>query len=140
MRLVLDTDVVVAALRSPSGASAYLLDEIDSGKSVLLLSVALTLEYEAVCRRPQHRLAAGLNHQGLDEFLNQLIDIAEPVSIGFIWRPLLEDPNDEMVLEAAVNGQADALVTFNRRHYGNAPSRFGIELLSPGEVLWRIRT
>lgn len=140
MRLVLDTDVVIAAMRSPSGASAYVLDEIDSGKSVLLLSVALTLEYEAVCRRPKHQLAAGLSDRGVDDFLNQLVDIAEPVSIGYVWRPLLEDPNDEMVLEAAINGRADALVTFNRRHFGDVPMRFGINLLAPGEVLWRIRT
>ena len=57
--------------------------------------------------------------------------MAEPVKTHFLWRPQLRDPGDEMVLEAAVNGRADALVTFNLRDFGSAPSRFGVELLLP---------
>lgn len=60
------------------------------------------------------------------------------MSIWFLWRPLLRDPADEMVLEVAINGRADALVTFNRRDFGNAPARFGIEVLSPQEALKRM--
>lgn len=138
-RIVLDTDVVVAALRSPQGASAALLQCIDQGLSTLLLSVPLALEYEAVCRLPEHRLATGLSMEDIDVFINTLIGLAEPVNIHFLWRPQLRDAGDEMVLETAVNGRAKALVTFNQRDYGSAPEFFGIQVLLPREALRRIK-
>ncbi|MDX1574611.1 MAG: PIN domain-containing protein [Kiloniellales bacterium] len=137
--MVLDTDVLVAAMRSPKGASAALLRELDSGNGTLLLNVALALEYEATCQLTEHRLAAGLSVGETDSFLNGVIAMAEPVERSFFWRPQLRDPGDEMVLEAAVNGRAQALVTFNRRDYGTAAQRFGIEILLPADALRRIR-
>ena len=106
---------------------------------MLLLSVPLALEYEAVCHKAEHRLAAGLSERQVDIFVNAVIAMAEPVETHFLWRPQLRDPNDEMVLEAAVNGRADALVTFNLRDFGNVPRRFGVELLLPREAIGRIR-
>jgi predicted nucleic acid-binding protein len=138
VRLVLDTDVVVAAMRSPAGASAAILRSIRLGRSSLLLSVPLALEYEAVCQKAEQRLAAGLSEREVDIFVSAVIAMAEPVASHFLWRPQLHDPNDEMVLEAAVNGRAEALVTFNVRDYGDAPSRFGVDLLLPREALGRI--
>ncbi len=140
MRLVLDTDVVVAALRSPKGASAAVLRLLDAGRVTILLSVALALEYEAVCHLPEHRLASGLATSEVTLFVNTLIALAEPVHVHFLWRPQLRDAGDEMVLETAVNGRADALVTFNRQDYAAIPSRFGIDLLLPREILRRIPT
>jgi len=75
----------------------------------------------------------------MSRFLNAVIGMAEPVHTHFLWRPLLRDPNDEMVLEAAVNGRADAVVTFNVRDYGTAPSRFGVNVLLPREAMARIK-
>jgi len=72
--------------------------------------------------------------------IDAFVGIAEPVEVHYQWRPQLNDAGDEMVLEAAVNGQADAIVTFNRRDYGRIPSRFGIELLNPVDALRRIGT
>ena len=72
-------------------------------------------------------------------FVEGVIAMAEAVDTHFLWRPQLRDPNDEMVLEAAVNGRADALVTFNLRDFRNAPDRFGVELLLPRETLKRIK-
>ena len=72
--------------------------------------------------------------------VSALCAVAEPVRTRFLWRPQLRDPADEMVLEAAINGNADALVTFNQRDFGNAPGRFGIVMLSPQEALRRIAT
>jgi predicted nucleic acid-binding protein len=131
---------VVAALRSPRGASAALLRGIDGGLSTLLLSVPLALEYEAVCQLPEHRLVAGLSREDVDRFINTLIGLAEPVDVHFLWRPQLRDPGDEMVLETAVNGRAEALVTFNQRDYGRVPESFGTEVLLPREALRRIKT
>jgi putative PIN family toxin of toxin-antitoxin system len=139
MRLVVDTDVIVAALRSPSGASAALLVLLLKQQATMLLSVALVLEYETTCLLPEHRLAAGAKERDVQILIDALVSASEPVEVHYQWRPQLTDAGDEMVLEAAVNGQADAIVTFNRKDYGAGPSRFGIEVLSPADALSRIR-
>ena|SRR5690348_2480076 len=139
MKVVLDTDVVVAAMRSPSGASAAILREARQGKITLLVSVPLAVEYEAICSEAEHRLAAGLSDSEVEIFLDAVLAMAEPVMTHFLWRPQLRDPGDEMVLEAAVNGQADLLVTFNVRDFGPVPSRFGIEVMIPRDAIERIR-
>jgi putative PIN family toxin of toxin-antitoxin system len=137
--VVLDTDVVVAAMRSPSGASAAILRAARHGHPTLLVSVGLALEYEAICAQAEHRLASGLSEREVDVFVTAVIAMAEPVETHYLWRPQLRDPGDEMVLEAAVNGRADALVTFNVRDYGKTPAAFGIEILLPREALGKIR-
>lgn len=136
---MVDTDVVVAAMRSPRGASSELLRRIDDGKAVMLLTVALALEYEAVCTLAEHRLASGLSASDVALYVDGLIGMAEPVTAFFRWRPQLRDPGDELVLEAAVNGQADAIVTFNESHLREARKNFGIEVVRPAEVLRRIK-
>ena len=136
---MLDTDAVVAAMRSPTGASAAIIRAVRQGQATLLLSVPLAMEYEAVCRRPEHRLEAGLSSREVEIFLDAIVAMAEPVNTHFLWRPQLRDPNDEMVLEAAVNGRADALVTFNLRDYGTAASQFGVEVLLPRDAIARIK-
>ena len=134
----MDTDAIVAAVRSPTGASAAIIRKARRGKIALLLSVPLAMEYEAVCVRPEHQLAAGLSEQEVRIFVDAVIAIAEPVKIHYLWRPQLRDPSDEMVLETAVNGRANLLITFNVRDYGTAPARFGIEVMTPREAVERI--
>jgi putative PIN family toxin of toxin-antitoxin system len=134
----LDTDAVVAAMRSPSGASAAIIKAAREGRTKLLVSVPLAIEYESVCRKDEHRLAAGLSDRQVDIYLDAMLAMCEPVETHFLWRPQLRDANDEMVLEAAVNGRADGLVTFNRRDFGTAPERFGVAVLLPREALARI--
>ena len=85
------------------------------------------------------RLASGLSEQEVDSFLTAVITMAEPVTTHFLWRPQLRNAGDEMVLETAVNGRADALVTFNRRDFGMAPARFGIEMLLPREAIMKVK-
>jgi putative PIN family toxin of toxin-antitoxin system len=135
---VLDTDVVVAALRSPRGASAAILLAATDGRATLLMSVPLVVEYEATCTLAEHRLAAQLSEGEVAQFLDGLAALAEPVDSHFLWRPQLRDPGDEMVLEAAVNGRANAIVTFNVRDYGGGPAKFGVAVLKPAEALRRI--
>jgi predicted nucleic acid-binding protein len=105
----------------------------------LLLNVPLALEYEWVCQRAEQRVASGLSERQIDIFVSAAIAIAEPVDTHFLWRPQLRDANDEMVLEAAVDGEADALITFNARDYGDVPGRFGVDLLLPRDAIGRIR-
>jgi putative PIN family toxin of toxin-antitoxin system len=135
----MDTDAVVAAMRSPAGASAAIIRAVRQRQATLLLSVPLAMEYEAVCRRSEHREESGLSVKQVEIFLDAIIAMGEPVRTHFLWRPQLRDPNDEMVLEAAVNGRADALVTFNVRDYGTAPAQFGVEVLLPREAIARIK-
>lgn len=140
MRCVLDTNVVVAAMRSPTGASAALLAAARNSNLTLLATVSLALEYEATCRLPEHRRAARLGMREATVFIDAVLATAEPVESHFLWRPQLRDPADELVLEAAINGRAEAIVTFNRRDFGEAPARFGIRVLTPGEALQKVRT
>ena len=126
-------------MRSPAGASAELLRTARRSEMTLLVNVALALEYEATCRLAEHCLAAGLDLHEIGVFIDVVLAMAEPVETHFMWRPQLRDPADELVLEAAVNGQAAAIVTFNRRDFGTAPARFGIEVLTPVETIRRIR-
>ena len=71
--------------------------------------------------------------------MNSLAGLIKPVRTHFLWRPTLNDPNDEMVLEVAVNGQADAIVTFNLKDYGSIPNTFNIDVLRPSDALRRVR-
>ena len=134
-RLVLDTDVVVAGMRSPRGASAALLVAARNKAITMLASLPLAMEYEAICRRREHREAAGLTEEEVSIFLDTVMAMIEPVEIYFLWRPQLRDPGDEMVLEAAINGRAEAIVTFNHRDYGTAPEQFGVAVLKPAEAI-----
>ena len=138
MRVVLDTDVVVAGMRSPTGASAAILRAARMTRITLLVSVPLALEYQSVCLEAEHRLAAGLSESEVEIFLTAIIALAEPVEVHFLWRPQLRDAADEMVLEAAINGHADAVITFNTRDFGQTPSQFGIEVLLPRDAIKRI--
>ena len=136
---MMDTDTIVAAIRSPRGGSAALLLAADDGLVTLLATVPLFIEYEAVCQRAEHLLAARLDREDVATFLDGLADLVRPVEPWFLWRPQLRDAGDELVLEAAVNGGATAIVTFNRRDYRPAADAFRIEILLPGEILGRLR-
>src|SRR5207237_4575099 len=124
VRIVLDTSAVVAGLRTRLGAGNAILRLVARRRLVLLATPPLFLEYEDVLKRPEHQLIHGLAPEAVDEFLAELAALIEPVEVHFQWRPQSRDPNDEMVLEAAINGQADALVTYNLKDFAEAGERF----------------
>lgn len=134
--MVLDTGVLVAALRSDRGASRQLLLAALDRKITALASVPLMLEYEAVLTRPELLEMTGLTAEETNAILDALAAVIERVPMRFLWRPRLTDPKDETVLETAVNGRADRLVTFNLRHLAEAALDFGIPAIPPGEI-WR---
>ena len=138
-RVVLDTSVIVAALRTRQGAANKVLRLVAGRQLVPLATPPLFLEYEDALRRPEHRLVHGLTLEGIDEFLAELAAWVEPVDIHFLWRPQVRDPSDEMVLEAAINGRADALVTYNVKHFAVPGDRFGIPILRPADILGKVR-
>ena len=135
MRLVLDTNVIVAAMRSPGGASAAILRSARAGEVTMLANVALALEYEAICTLPEHFTASCLSRNEAEVFVDAVIALCEPVETHFLWRPQLRDPADEFVLDAAVNGQAEAIVTFNKRDFAEVEAGFGIGVATPSEAL-----
>ena len=139
LRLVLDTSIVIAALRSRVGASNEILRLVAMGSVTGLVTPALFLEYEEVMTRTEHRTAHGLNDRDIERFLAALASAMEPVTVHIAWRPQLRDPSDEMVLEAAINGRANAIVTFNVKDFAPA-ARFGVAVLRPSEVLDKVRS
>ena len=134
MRVVLDTNVLVAAGRSRNGASFALLQALRANRFCLLASVPLFLEYEAVLKRPEHLLVGHRSAAMVDAFLDALVLVVEPVHLFYLWRPQLRDPADEMVLETALNGRAEALVTFNIDDFA-AARRFALPVLTPATFL-----
>lgn len=102
-------------------------------------SVPLFYEYEDVLNRAEFLLGTGLSRGQVTAFLTDIAAVVLPVEIDFRWRPQLTDPDDEMVLETAVNAGA-AIVTHNVRDFGDVPARFGLNMLSPAEALRRITT
>jgi predicted nucleic acid-binding protein len=135
MKVALGTDVLVAALRSRRGASRTWVRAILTGEAALLLSVPLALQYEAVLTPPEHLVAAGATVEQVTALLDALFAVCSPVQISFLWRPILRDADDEMVLEVAVNGRADRLLTFNERDFAGA-GRLGVTVERPGPA-WR---
>jgi putative PIN family toxin of toxin-antitoxin system len=139
MRVVLDTSVLVAGLRSQLGASNRVLRAVAEGRCIPLVTTGVFLEYEAVLLRPEQRLATGMSPEDIEGFLAALASAAEPVEVSFMWRPQLRDPADELVLEAAVNGRAVAIVTHNIKDFRQGAARFGVTTLTPAQFLKELR-
>jgi predicted nucleic acid-binding protein len=106
---------------------------------VPLVTTALFLEYEDVLNRSEQRLATGMSKEDVVHFLAALASAAQPVDVHFMWRPQLTDPADELVLEAAVNGRAGAIVTHNVRDFLPAAKDFDVEVITPGQLLRRMK-
>jgi len=132
---VLDTDVIVAAFCSDTGASRQVLEAARAHRFDLLLSVPLMLEYESVLTRPEHLAASGASREDVSAVLDELAFVGKRVELLIRTRPMLLDLNDEMVLETAINGRADAIVTFNERDFRPAAARFRCSVVRPGKVV-----
>jgi putative PIN family toxin of toxin-antitoxin system len=137
--VVLDTSVLVAALRSSAGASSLLVDSVLSGRLKPLVSVPLVLEYEAVLTRPEHLRVSGFTQLEAVKIVKAFCKMGEPVHLSHRLRPQLIDPNDEFVLETAFYGKAQAIVTFNYKDFKLAAMQFGIQAISPKEAWEKMR-
>jgi predicted nucleic acid-binding protein len=130
--VVLDSSVLVSALRSRRGASFQLLKLLRAGRFEVALSVPLVLEYEAVLLR--HARELGLARNEADGLVDYLCDVGYRQAIHFLWRPTLTDPRDEFILELAVAAGCEAIVTHNVRDFAGA-SRFAVRIITPGAFL-----
>lgn len=135
MKIVIDTNVIVSALRSKQGASFKLLSLIDAGLFTVNLSVPLFLEYEAVTKREQHRFTLSLTD--IDDILNYVAAVAQKRDIFFLWRPFLKDPKDDLVLEVAVESGSQFIISYNQRDFAGV-EKFGIDVISPKAFLERL--
>lgn len=129
---MLDTNVLVSALRSRRGASYRLLSLVGQGLFDIVLSVPLIVEYESATKRQSRQL--GLIYQDIDDVLDYLCSVGLHRQIYFLWRPYLRDPKDDLVLEVAVESESDYVITYNRRDFVGL-ERFGLQTLEPGRFL-----
>ena len=136
---LLDTSVLRAGLVSSAGASHQLLREALMGRITIVASTALMLEYEDVLLRPETLQRAGISARDTLGFLDGLCTVCLPVTVRVRWRPQSPDSNDDLVIDAAVNGLADIIATFNLRDLRAPAARFGITAEPPANVLRRIR-
>lgn len=136
----LDTNILVAGLASRNGASYRVLNYIEQGRPSPLLTVPLFLEYEAVLTRPEILSLTGFTLQETKDFLDGLILFSTCIErVWFLWRPLLPDPKDEMLVECAVSGNADYIVTFNVKDFSPAEGLFFFQIVTPREFLKKLK-
>jgi putative PIN family toxin of toxin-antitoxin system len=135
MKIVIDTNVLFAALKSSQGASHKLVSLLPSKRFLIAISVPLIIEYEDVLRRGQ--LPATISEKDISDFIDFFCYVGHQQDIFFLWRPFLPDPSDDLVLEVAVAGGCDAIVTYNKRHFKNV-HKFGLRVLDPREFLAEI--
>ena len=130
---VLDTGVVLDAMRNPMGPCGEYLRGARRLELNLAGSIGLALEYEAMITADEQCAASDLSAQEAGAFATAVVSLLSPVETQRLWQPRLRDPTDELVLEAAVNGRVDAIVTFNPKDFAVASDRFGIALVTPGQ-------
>jgi predicted nucleic acid-binding protein len=136
LRVVLDTNVLVAAVRSRRGASFELIARLGAGAFEVAVSVSLVLEYESALLR--HLPASPLDEKDVRVLIDYICDIAIRQEIFFLWRPYLRDPGDDLVLELAAAAGCDAIVTHNVRDFRGA-EKLGMRIVTPGQFLQELR-
>lgn len=128
---VIDSNVVFSALRSSAGYSFDVIKALRRGSFTSVLTAPLLFEYEDLLRR------GGISHldkRDIDVFLDWFASVSSLHEVFYLWRPLLPDPEDDHVLEAAVTAGAGYIVTFNRKDFGPAAG-FGVDVVTPAEFI-----
>jgi len=135
-QIVIDTNVLVAALKSSRGASFRLFQLIGQDKFSINISVPLILEYEEVVKRQLDKIA--LNEEHIDNILDYICSVSHHRKIYYLWRPFLKDLKDDLVLELAIASESEYIVTSNKKDFARVPEKFGVGILTPKEFLLEI--
>ena len=131
--VVIDTNVLVSALRSRDGASFLLISLLgENDKFDIYISVALVLEYEDAAKRLIEKTQ--ITEDVIDDVIDYICQIGHEQQVFFLWRPFLKDPNDDMVLELAVAAGCNFIITYNKKDFQNI-EEFGLKAISPAEFL-----
>lgn len=138
IRAVIDTNVIVSGLFSSLGASYRVLTAAAREDFAMLATPPMFLEYEEVLKRADSQLKLGLSLAKIDDVLDALAGLIVPVDVHILWRPQLRDPDDEIVLEAAINGRASHIVTFKAKDF-LAARLFGVAVVSPQKFWEKIK-
>lgn len=136
LKIVIDTNVIVSALKSRNGFSFKLLSIIDDSHFSVFISVPLILEYEDVIKRSKSQIK--LNFTEISNILDYICLIGKKIKIFYLWVPFLKDPKDDMILELAVESECDYIITFNQKDFKNI-EKFNLKVLTPKEFLKKIR-
>lgn len=131
----MDTNVLVSGLRSRNGAAHRVLRLVGQGRFATVLSVPLVLEYESTLKR--HARSLGLRHAEIDDVLDYVCSVSDHRRVFYLWRPFLKDPNDDMVLELAVESEADMIVAHNLRDFAGC-EQFAVRVARPQDLLREI--
>ncbi|MBN1294837.1 MAG: putative toxin-antitoxin system toxin component, PIN family [Candidatus Latescibacteria bacterium] len=131
-KVVVDTNVVYSGLYSSRGASYKILYEIYKGNIVPVLSTTLIFEYEEILKRKQSVLK--LTDQEINQFLDNICDFGEPQKIYYLWRPVVNDPKDDHILELAVASKTNCIVTHNIKDFKGS-EHFGVIIITPKQLL-----
>jgi predicted nucleic acid-binding protein len=139
LRTVLDTSALISALRSGTGAAAEALRLALLGEFTILMDYKLACEYRDVALRSEQLRASGKSREQTTSILDALEAIAEPIFVGFQHRPLSPDASDDMILDVAINGNAEGIVTNNTKHFREAAERFHLAVWTPAELLNKLQ-
>ncbi len=132
MKIVIDTNVIISALKSKQGASHKLLLSLPDELFLPNISVPLFVEYEAVAKRKG--LISHLSMEDIDAVLDYLLSKSSIREIFYLWRPFLKDPKDDLVLEVAVESQSKYIITFNKKDFQGS-EKFGVKAVTPQEFM-----
>jgi putative PIN family toxin of toxin-antitoxin system len=132
MKVVIDTNVIISALKSKQGASHKLLLALPENKYLPCISVPLFVEYESVAKR--EGLVKHLRPEDIDEILDYILSKSSIREVFYLWRPILKDPKDDLVLEVAVESQSKYIVTFNKKDFKGC-EKFGVQAVTPQEFM-----
>ena len=132
MKVVIDTNVIISALKSKKGASHKLLLTLPDGRYLPNVSVPLFIEYEAVSKRKD--VLSHLSVEDIDAVLDYLLSKSSIREIFYLWRPFLKDPKDDLVLKVAVESQSNYIITFNKKDFKGC-EKFGLKVITPQEFM-----
>ncbi len=137
MKIVVDTNVVLAALMSRDGVSnRFMIWMFEHPKKINVVSNPLVTEFEAVLLRERNRqYYKQFSKEELQSFVDDICLVSHHQRISFLWRPFLKDIKDDMVLETAVNAGCEYIITYNVRDFSGVEEKFSIKIVTPKQFL-----